>query len=47
MDPANHKRDSRMWNDLEWVFYDMPYGDQRIWGVTAGIVRTVYERLYA
>jgi 8-oxo-dGTP pyrophosphatase MutT (NUDIX family) len=47
MDPANHKRDSRMWNDLEWVFYDMPYGDQRIWGVTAGIVRTLYERLYA
>ncbi|MBW8909670.1 MAG: CoA pyrophosphatase [Mesorhizobium sp.] len=47
MDPANHTRDSRMWNDLEWIFYDMPYGDQRIWGVTAGIVRTLYERLYA
>lgn len=47
MDPANHARDSRMWNDLEWFFYDMPYGDRRIWGVTAGIVRTLYERLYA
>ncbi|AZO02733.1 MULTISPECIES: CoA pyrophosphatase [unclassified Mesorhizobium] len=47
MDPANHTRDSRMWNDLEWFFYDMPYGDQRIWGVTAGIIRTLYERLYA
>ncbi|WP_095090835.1 CoA pyrophosphatase [Mesorhizobium sophorae] len=47
MDPANHKRDSRMWNDLEWFFYDMPYGDRRIWGVTAGIIRTLYERLYA
>ena len=47
MDPANHKRDSRMWNDLEWFFYDMPYGGQRIWGVTAGIIRTLYERLYA
>ncbi|PBC21052.1 MULTISPECIES: CoA pyrophosphatase [unclassified Mesorhizobium] len=47
MDPVNHKRDSRMWNDLEWFFYDMPYGDQRIWGVTAGIIRTLYERLYA
>ncbi len=46
MDPANHRRDSRMWNDLEWFFYDMPYGDQRIWGVTAGIIRTLYERLY-
>jgi 8-oxo-dGTP pyrophosphatase MutT (NUDIX family) len=47
MDPVNHKRDSRMWNDLEWFFYDMPYGGQRIWGVTAGIIRTLYERLYA
>ncbi|TIU41473.1 MAG: CoA pyrophosphatase, partial [Mesorhizobium sp.] len=47
LDPANHTRDSRMWNDLEWFFYDMPYGDQRIWGVTAGIIRTLYERLYA
>ena len=47
MDPANHTRDSRMWNDQEWFFYDMPYGGQRIWGVTAGIIRTLYERLYA
>jgi len=46
MDPANHRRDSRMWNDLEWFYYDMPYGGQRIWGVTAGIIRTLYERLY-
>ena len=47
MDPANHRRDSRMWNEQEWFFYDMPYGGQRIWGVTAGIIRTLYERLYA
>jgi 8-oxo-dGTP pyrophosphatase MutT (NUDIX family) len=46
MDPANHRRDSRMWGDREWFFYDMPYGEQRIWGVTAGIIRTLYERLY-
>ncbi len=46
MDPANHRRDSRMWQDREWFFYDMPYGGQRIWGVTAGIIRTLYERLY-
>lgn len=47
MDPANHQQGSRMWNDLEWMFYEMPYGGQRIWGVTAGIIRTLYERLYA
>ena len=47
MDPANHSRGSRMWQDLEWFFYEMPYDDRRIWGVTAGIIRTLYERLYA
>lgn len=47
MDPANHRQASRMWNDLEWLYYEMPYDGQRIWGVTAGIVRTLYERLYA
>jgi 8-oxo-dGTP pyrophosphatase MutT (NUDIX family) len=47
MDPANHQKGSRMWNDLEWMFYEMPYDGQRIWGVTAGIIRTLYERLYA
>ena len=47
MDPANHNRGSRFWGDREWFYYDMPYGGQRIWGVTAGIIRTLYERLYA
>lgn len=47
MDPANHGRGSRFWGDREWFFYDMPYDGRRIWGVTAGIIRTLYERLYA
>jgi 8-oxo-dGTP pyrophosphatase MutT (NUDIX family) len=46
MDPANHTQNSREFNERTWVFYDMPYGGQRIWGVTAGIIRTLYERLY-
>jgi len=25
----------------------MPYGGRYIWGVTAGIIRRLYERLYA
>ena len=45
MDPANHAQNSREFNERIWVFYDMPYGGQRIWGVTAGIIRTLYERL--
>jgi hypothetical protein len=24
----------------------MPYGERYIWGVTAGILRNLYERLY-
>lgn len=47
MDPANHRRQSRVWNDKERFFYEMPFGDRYIWGVTAGIIRTLYERLYA
>jgi 8-oxo-dGTP pyrophosphatase MutT (NUDIX family) len=46
MDAKNHTRDSRIWGEREWFYYDMPYGGRRIWGVTAGIIRTLYERLY-
>ncbi len=46
MDPANHRRESRTWNDQTRYFYTMPFGDRRIWGVTAGIIHTLYERLY-
>lgn len=47
MDPSNHKRESRIWEGKERHFYTMPYGERYIWGVTAGILRTLYERLYA
>jgi len=47
MDPANHRRKSRVWNEKERYFYEMPFGERYIWGVTAGIIRTLYERLYA
>ncbi len=47
MDPANHRRESRIWQEKERFYYTMPYGQRFIWGVTAGIIRTLYERLYA
>ncbi|WP_309083329.1 CoA pyrophosphatase [Chelativorans sp.] len=47
MDPANHRRDSRIWKERERFFYTIPYGDRFIWGVTAGILHMLYERLYA
>ncbi|MCC0036680.1 MAG: CoA pyrophosphatase [Hoeflea sp.] len=47
MNPANHRRESRVWEGIERHYYVMPYGEHHIWGVTAGIIRTMYERLYA
>lgn len=47
MDPKNHQRGSRVWDGAERHFYRLPYQDRNIWGITASIVRTLYERLYA
>ena len=47
MDPDNHKQDSRVWQGVVRHFYVMPYRERYIWGITAGIIRTLYERLYA
>ena len=47
MDPANHGRSSKVWQERERFFYTMPFGERLIWGVTAGIVHALYERLYA
>jgi len=47
MDPANHTQDSQVWQHKERFFYRMPFEGWQIWGVTAGIIRTIYERLYA
>ncbi len=47
MNPENHLQNSRLWQDRARYFYEMPYGERYIWGVTAGVIRTLYERLYA
>jgi 8-oxo-dGTP pyrophosphatase MutT (NUDIX family) len=47
MNEANHQRQSREFEGTTRHFYQMPYGERNIWGVTAGILRTLYERLYA
>ncbi|MFN4208475.1 MAG: CoA pyrophosphatase [Agrobacterium albertimagni] len=47
MNPSNHRQDSRMWQGSVRHFYVMPYRERHIWGITAGIIRTLYERLYA
>jgi 8-oxo-dGTP pyrophosphatase MutT (NUDIX family) len=47
MNPANHQQHSREWRGRRRYFYAMPYGDRYIWGVSAGIVKNLYERLFA
>ena len=47
MREANHRRESKVWNGAMRHYYVMPFGERLIWGVTAGIIRTLYERLYA
>lgn len=47
MDPANHQTGSKLFRDgVSRQFYEIPYGRHHIWGITAGILRTLYERLY-
>jgi len=47
MDAANHELHAGSWRGRVRQYYAMPYGDHYIWGVTAGILRNLYERLYA
>lgn len=47
MNPANHQTGSKLFRDgISRHFYEIPYGRHHIWGITAGILRTLYERLY-
>ena len=47
MTPANHQLRSRDWKGINREYYAMPFGDRYIWGITAGIVRNLYDRVYA
>ncbi|MEE9314884.1 MAG: CoA pyrophosphatase [Rhizobiaceae bacterium] len=54
MNDANHIPETREWKNKEITYYTMPYKDEnldppverRIWGLTAGIIHMVQERLY-
>jgi 8-oxo-dGTP pyrophosphatase MutT (NUDIX family) len=47
MTPANHQRATRTFDGRERYFYEMPFGERYIWGVTAGIIRRLYEQVLA
>jgi 8-oxo-dGTP pyrophosphatase MutT (NUDIX family) len=46
MDVENHLLHSREWKGVTRRYYAMPFGKRYIWGVTAGILRNLYERIY-
>jgi 8-oxo-dGTP pyrophosphatase MutT (NUDIX family) len=46
MGPENHYKHSRDFKGITRYYYAMPYEERYIWGVTAGILRNLYERVY-
>lgn len=46
MDPANHERKTRDWKGIAREYYAMPFGEHYIWGITAGILRNLHDRIY-
>ena len=46
MQPINHQRHSREWQGMIRTYYAIPFGERYIWGVTAGILRNLYDRIY-
>jgi 8-oxo-dGTP pyrophosphatase MutT (NUDIX family) len=46
MTPEHHLRKTRDWKGIKREYYEMPYGNRYIWGITAGILRNLYERIY-
>jgi 8-oxo-dGTP pyrophosphatase MutT (NUDIX family) len=47
MTPENHQRKTRDWNGLQRDYYAIPFENRYIWGITAGILRNLYDRVYA
>ena len=46
MDAQNHALHSRDWKGVIRHYYAMAFPQRYIWGVTAGILRNLYERVY-
>jgi 8-oxo-dGTP pyrophosphatase MutT (NUDIX family) len=47
MDPRNHRMDQREFQGQMRRYFAMPYEERYIWGVTAGILRMLWLKLYA
>jgi len=46
MASENHKRETIYWNGFSLDSYVMQFGERKIWGATAVILRNLYERVY-
>lgn len=46
MTPRNHKRQRADWNGLVTTVYAIRFQEHNIWGLTAGILRNLWERIY-
>jgi len=46
MDPANHEEHEREFSGQLRRFYAMTHENRFIWGATAGMLRSLYDRLY-
>jgi 8-oxo-dGTP pyrophosphatase MutT (NUDIX family) len=46
MEPGNHQKHSRPWEGITRYYFEIPFEQRRIWGVTAGILRNLYEKIY-
>jgi 8-oxo-dGTP pyrophosphatase MutT (NUDIX family) len=47
MTQANYQLHSRPWQGLTRTYYAVPFGERYIWGATAGMLRNLWERIYA
>lgn len=45
LDPANHQQHEIHWRGKLRQYYAMPYGDYFIWGATAGMIMSLFDRL--
>lgn len=44
--PERFQVRSRLWKGRRRHYYEIPFGERMIWGVTAGIVHNLHERLF-
>lgn len=46
MDEANHQRHEKAYQGVLRAYYAMPHNGRYIWGATAGMIKSLYDRLY-